>query len=194
MNEKRTIEDILIDMKDRSELMIDLAYSSLLYDNRQIAEEVYELEDYIDSLHHTVKREVLEEVHNKKMDIEDALMILRMASSSEVIADAAREIADVELRDVDLHPILKESIKESDTVFTRVRTSSKSVLCGKTLGNLKLASETGMTVIAIRRRKKWIYGPRSNTKILSGDILFARGPADGEKHLLALASGKTKQL
>ena len=57
-----------------------------------------------------------------------------------------------------------------------------------------MASETGMTVIAIRRGNKWKYGPDGDTKILAGDILFAKGPADGEKELLEIASGKKREI
>jgi len=120
--------------------------------------------------------------------------MIRLADSGELIADAAREIADVELRDVELHPVIKESIRESDTVFTRVEVSPQSILCNKTLGELRLASETGMMVIAIRRENRWKYGPSKNTKILANDVLFARGPADGEQHLIDLASGETSEL
>jgi len=41
----------LVELKDTSEMMIDLAYSSLLLNSRQLAEEVLELEDRIDNLH-----------------------------------------------------------------------------------------------------------------------------------------------
>ena len=119
---------------------------------------------------------------------------MKLAHAGEQIADAAQEIADVELRDVELHPILKMSIRESDVVFTKVQTEEQSVLCGKTLGELKLGSETGMLVIAMRHKNKWLYGPDKNTKIDSGDILFAKGPEDGEKHLIELATGKTKEI
>lgn len=193
MSEK-TIEDILLEIKDTSELMVDLAYSSLIYDNRRIAEEVYDLENYVDTLHQTFHRKTLEEVQKKNIDVDNALVMIRIADSGELIADAAREIADVELRDVELHPVIKESIRESDTVFTRVEVSPQSILCNKTLGELRLASETGMMVIAIRRENRWKYGPSKNTKILANDVLFARGPADGEQHLIDLASGETSEL
>ncbi|HEC80867.1 MAG TPA: PhoU family transcriptional regulator [Thermoplasmatales archaeon] len=185
---------MLLEIKDTSELIVDLAYSSLLYDNRRIAEEVYDLEDYVDTLHQTLHRKTLEEVQKKRIDVDNALAIIRLADSGELIADAAREIADVELRDVELHPVIKESVRESDTVFTRVDVSPDSILCNKSLGELRLASETGMTVIAIRRENRWKYGPSRNTKILANDVLFARGPADAEQHLINLASGETKEL
>ena len=186
---EKTSEDIVLEIKDKSELMVDLAYSSVLYDNKTIAEEVYELENLIDSLYRNLQKKSLEDVKNGKHSINEALIFLRIAHAGEQIADAAQEIADVELRDVEQHPILKLSIRESDVVFTRVKVTPKSVLCGKTLGELKLASEIGMMVIALRHKDKWLYGPNKNTKIDPNDILFARGPEDGEKHLVELANG-----
>ena len=191
---EKTVEDIVLEIKDQSELMIDLAYSSLLYDNTTIAKEVYDLEDLIDNLYKSLQRQTLESVEKKKLSVDDALTVLRLAEASEQIADAAQEIADVELRDVELHPILKMSIRDSDVVFTRTQVKKDSVLCNKTLGELKLASETGMMVIAMRHGDKWLYGPNKNTKIDSGDVLFAKGPEDGEKHLIELATGKTNKI
>ena len=191
---KKTVEDIVLEIKDKSELMIDLAYSSLIYDNTTIAKEVYDLEDLIDSLYKSLQKHALEQVENKKLGVNDALTVLRLAEASEQIADAAQEIADVELRDVELHPILKMSIRDSDVVFTRAQVKDNSILCKKTLGEIKLASETGMMVIAMRHGDKWLYGPNKNTRIDSGDVLFAKGPEDGEKHLIELASGKTNKI
>ena len=191
---EKTVEDIVLEIKDKSELMIDLAYSSIIYNNTTIAKEVYDLEDQIDNLYHSLQRQTLEQVENKKLSVNDALTVLRLAETAEQIADAAQEIADVELRDVELHPILKLSIRDSDVVFTRVEVNENSILCNKTLGELKLASETGMTIIAMRHGKKWLYGPNKNTKIDQYDILFAKGPEDGEKHLIDIASGKTDKI
>ncbi len=79
-------------------------------------------------------------------------------------------------------------------VFTKVEIKPLSILCGKTLGQLKLASETGMMIIAMRHKDKWLYGPNKNTKIDAEDILFAKGPEDGEKHLIELATGESKEI
>ena len=190
----KTAEDIVLEIKDKSELMVDLAYSSLLYDNRTIAEEVYDLENLIDNLYQNLQKGSLNDVQKGKLNVDDALTLMKLAQAGEHIADAAQEIADVELRDIELHPILKMSIRESDVVFTRVQVVPKSILCGKTLGQLRLASETGMMVIAMRHGDKWLYGPNKNTKIDPDDVLFAKGPEDGEKHLINLATGKTNKI
>ena len=191
---KKNAEEMVLEIKDKSELMVDLAYSSILYDNKTIAKEVYELENFIDALYHNLQKDTLEEVKKGKLSVDDALTLMKLAQAGEQIADAAQEIADVELRDVELHPIIKMSIRESDVVFTKVQVESKSILCGKTLGQLKLASETGMLVIAMRHKDRWLYGPNKKTRIESGDILFAKGPEDGEKHLINLATGKTNEI
>ena len=190
----KTVEEIVLEMKDKSELMIDLAYSSILYDSEKLAKEVYDLEDLVDVLYQTIQKKTLEKIAEKKISVSDALAILRLGEAGEQIADAAQEIADVELRDVELHPIIKMSIRESDQVFTRVEVLPDSILSNKTLGELKLASETGMMVIAMRHENKWLYGPNKDTKIEPGDILFAKGPNDGEKHLISLAKGEAKEL
>ena len=191
---EKSVEDIVLEMKDKSELMVDLAYSSLLYDNETIAKEVYDLEDLVDDLYQTLQKKTLENLSKNKLKVNDALALLRLGEAGEQIADAAQEIADVELRDVELHPILKLSIRDSDQVITRVKVESSSILANKTLGSLKLASETGMMVIAMRHGNKWLYGPNKNTKIDPEDILYAKGPEDGEEHLKNLASGKTDEL
>jgi uncharacterized protein with PhoU and TrkA domain len=193
MNKNR-VEDVVLEIKDKSELMVDLAYSSLLYNNKTIAEEVYDLENLIDELYETLHRDTLEDVSNQRLSVDSALTIIKLAKAGEEIADAAQEIVDVQLRDVELHPIIRMSLKESDEVLTRVMVNQNSVICGKTLGELKLGSETGMTVIAMRHKNRWLYGPNKKTKIDPEDILFAKGPEDAEKHLQDIAEGKTKEI
>jgi len=191
---EKTSEDIVLEIKDKSELMVDLAYSSLIYDNKTIAKEVYNLENLIDSLFQKIQKKSLEDVQKGKLKVDAALTLMRLAQAGEEIADAAQEIADVELRDVELHPILKMGVRESDEVLARTQVDSQSILCGKTLGKLKLGSETGMMIIAMRHKDRWLYGPNKNTKIDPGDILFAKGPEDGEKHLIDLATGEMGEI
>ena len=191
---KKSSEDIVLEIKDKSELMVDLAYSSLLYDNKIIAQEVYDLENLIDNLFQKIQKDSLEGVKTGKLSVNSALTLMRLAQAGEEIADAAQEIADVELRDVELHPILKLSVRESDEILTKIQVNSKSILCGKTLGKLKLGSETGMMIIAMKHKNRWLYGPNKNTRIDQDDILFAKGPEDGEKHLEELSKGITNKI
>ena len=67
------MEDTVLEIKDKSELIVDLAYSSLLYNNKTIAEEVYELENLIDELYQKLQRETLEHVSTKQLSVDSAL-------------------------------------------------------------------------------------------------------------------------
>jgi uncharacterized protein with PhoU and TrkA domain len=183
---------LILEMKDTSELMIDLAYSALLFNNREIAEEVYHLEDRIDKMNQKVQRDAISEF--ARDNPEAALTYIRLASSIEVIADSAREIADVVLREIEPHPILSESIRESEVIILNTKVSPSSILNKKTIGKVRLASETGMWVIAIRRKSKMLFGPDENTIIKAGDVLITRGPVGSEKIMKNLASGKLKKL
>ena len=130
---QKTIESKVLEIKDKSELMVDLSYSSLIYDNIPIAKEVYDLELVIDTLYEEIQQDVLNGVKEGTTSVDDAHLLMKLAKAGEEIADAALEIADVQLRDVDLHPIVKMSIRESDEVLTRVQVLESSILCNKTL-------------------------------------------------------------
>jgi len=191
---QETLESMVLDIKEKSELMVDLSYSSLLYNNTTIAKEVYDLEEHIDHLFERLHHDLFEEVKKENISVKTAQVLLKLAKAGEEIADAAREIADVQLRDVELHPILKLSIRESDEILTKIHVKKESMLCGKTLGELKLGTETGMIVIAMRHNRRWLYAPTKKTCIDADDILFAKGPEDGEAHLIKLAEGRTDKL
>jgi uncharacterized protein with PhoU and TrkA domain len=193
MSEKEA-EEMLLELKEKAELMLDLAYSSVIYDNKDIAKEVYELEDFIDILNVNLQKLAINDVKNDELGVNEAMAIIQLGIASEMIADAARGIADVELRDVELHPIIRESILESEEILVRTIISSSSILKNKKLGNVELASKTGMWVIAIKRKSKWIYGADGNTTLEEDDIIFARGAREGMDHFTALTEGKEKEI
>ncbi len=180
-----SMERQFLELKDTSELMVDLAYSALLYDNEDIAKEVMILEEVVDKLNYKIQRTAFNlSLEDKKVD--KALAIIRLANSIESIADAAMEIADVVLRDIEPHPIFKMSVMDSDVIITKTSVEKSSYLSEKTLGKSRVMTDTGMWVFAVKRGDNWIYGPDENTLIFGGDILFARGPREGQDEFLRL--------
>jgi uncharacterized protein with PhoU and TrkA domain len=176
----------LASLKDTSELMVDLAYSSLLLNSRELAEEVQELEEHVDKLHTEFELLILSSGF-KPEESKDFLGLIRLGIVAEEIADAAAEIADVVLRISEPHPILKLVIKEAEETVARVRVSGNSPLRGKRLRDTEIPEETGMWVLVIRRGKRWLR-PRPNTVIKAGDILIASGYAEGVEDLKRLVS------
>ena len=180
------IVERFVELKDTSELMMDLAYSSLLLNSRELAEEVQRLEEYVDKRHTDFELLVLSSKF-KKEEARGFLGLIRLGVVTEKIADAAAEIAEVVLRGIEPHPVLKLTIEEAEETVTYVRVTAVSSLVNKTLREARIPEETGMWVLAIRRRDKCIR-PKPGSKIEAGDILIASGYAEGEEDLKKLAS------
>jgi uncharacterized protein with PhoU and TrkA domain len=184
----KKIVDSLVVLKDTSELMIDLAYSSLFLNNQALAEEVAALENYMDNFHTDFERLVLSSGFTPA-ESKDFIGLIRIGVVTEKIADAAMEIADVVLRGLEPHPILKLVIEEAEETVTKVTVTENSSLVGRTIREAQIQDETGMWILVIRRGNWWLR-PRPNTVIYSGDVLIAAGYAEGEEDFESIALGK----
>ncbi|MBN1784560.1 MAG: hypothetical protein JW815_02360 [Candidatus Bathyarchaeota archaeon] len=187
----KEIVNKLVVMKDTSELMIDLAYSSLFLNNMSLAEEVAALENFMDDLHTDFEQLVLSSGFTSK-DARDFIGLIRLGVVTEKIADAAMEIADVVLRGLEPHPILKLVIEEAEETVTKVTVSETSTLVGKKIREAQIQEETGMWILVIRRGNWWLR-PRASTVIKAGDVLIAAGYAEGEADFESLVSGNKIQ-
>ncbi len=181
--------ELLIEMKNLSELAVDLSYLSLLYRNEEIAQEVSYIEEKVDNMKYEVQMLVLKSLKDKPdEELKILIAILELAHASEYIADSAKEIAQIIVEGLEIHPIFLQAMKEADEVITMIEVTEKSSLVGKTLGDAKLETNTGMHVIAIKRGSKWITNPSASTKIFAKDILIVKGTREGEKILRGICS------
>jgi uncharacterized protein with PhoU and TrkA domain len=166
--------------------MIDLAYSSLMLNSKELAEEVQRLEEYMDQLHTDFELLALTSDF-KKEEASGFLGLIRLGVATEKIADAAAEMAEVVLRGIEPHPVLKLAIREAEETVTQACVSAGSSLINKTLKQVRVHEETGMWVLAIKRGEKSLR-PKTDTKIEVGDVLIASGYAEGVEDLQKLAS------
>ncbi len=174
MSELEEIKSCLIEMKDISSLMVDLAFSSVMYNSEDIAEEVYLLEERMDELTLKVKKLALKAAKEEEKPTK-LLSIIEMASINEAISDAAYKIADLVLRDVEPHPIIQRIMEDTEEELGRITVRKGSVLIGQTLKQLKLPSKIGTRIIAIKRGTRYIYNPGKDDTIEEGDVLIAVG-------------------
>ncbi|MBP2031305.1 uncharacterized protein with PhoU and TrkA domain [Methanohalophilus levihalophilus] len=179
--------DIIVDMKNMAELSVGLAYSAILFDNIDIAEEVKALEVEMDSMKYDLQHWVLETAKHVE-DVDQLKGLLHLANASEGISDAAYSIADTVLRDIELHPIITLAVRGSDEVITRLEVDDCSPIVGKSFGDLKLGTETGVHIMAVKRAGRWVYGPSARTKVKSGDLLIGRGSHTGEEALMEMCA------
>jgi len=175
-----------VELKDTSELMMDLAYSSLMLNSKELAEEVEQLEERMDQLHTDFELLALTSDF-KKEEASGFLGLIRLGVATEKIADAAADMAEVVLRGIEPHPILKLTIREAEETVAQACVTSDSLLVGKTLKEARVHEETGMWILVIKRNDKCLR-PRGDSKIASGDVLVASGYAEGADDLKKLAS------
>ena len=126
-------------------------------------------------------------------DAEKLAGILQIAEAAETISNAAGDI--VKLLSVKLtHPILPRLLRESDEMIKKIVVGEDSAACDKSIADLRISSETGVRIVAIRRGDRWIYGPKGEVKLKRGDILIGVGPEEGLQHLNKFLKGEVRLL
>jgi uncharacterized protein with PhoU and TrkA domain len=187
--EDMNLKEIFIEMKNISELIVDLAYSSVLFDSEAIADEVSALEETMDELHYQLTLRALLASRTRE-DAEQISEILNVATAIKDISNHAQNIAEIVARDLDIHSVIQESLKYTDEKIFRVELEEQSQLIGIPLRESELASRIGVTVIAVRRGKRWVYNPPKRFIFSNSDILMARGTEEGHLILKEIAKGR----
>lgn len=186
------IKELLVEMKDISELIVDLAYSAVLFNSNEIGEEVRYLEVRMNKLNYQIRMMAMLAVRATD-DAEKLAGILQIAEAAENISNAATGIVDL-LSVKHSHPILPHLIRESDENLRPIEIYAESSACDRDIAGLRIGSETGVRIIAIRRGKDWIYGPGKNTVLKPKDMIIGRGPDSGLKTLEDFFKGKLEGL
>jgi uncharacterized protein with PhoU and TrkA domain len=177
--------DIMVELKDSSEAAVGLAYSSLLFNNRSLAAEVGTIEARSDILHDELESWVLRAAPEAR-NPDDLRGLLRIASASESMCDAARDMTWYVESGEPLHPVVQMALEETEETSAETLVERGSPADGRSLKELRVETETGMFVLALQRGSRWIYRPRAGFVLREGDRLISIGPEDGEEELAAL--------
>ena len=188
-----SVREALTEMKDVSEIMIDLAYSAALFNSHELAEEVLELEKRVDYLAYIIDMNTMLAARDAE-DAQHLTAVTTVAAATNKISDAAADIAAIVLKEIGIHPIVRKAFEQVEERLARVIVKPNSILANKKLGDLELAANIGVDVIAIRRQLEWTIDPSEEERIVEGDVLIARGAPHGVNELNALAAGKIKEM
>lgn len=170
--------DLLVEMKNSSEVAVGLAYSAILFRDKGLAAEVGAIEDATDEMHHELERWVLRSTA-EGADPDDLRGLLHLAFASERIADAAQEMTRLIEGEEEPHPVIAEALTETDEIVSEALVSPGAPAAERTLRALSLRTETGMDVLAVQRGGRWIYRPRGDFTLAAGDRVITVGPEDG---------------
>lgn len=188
-----SVREALTEMKDLSEIMIDLAYSAALFNSHELAEEVLELEKRVDYLAYIIDMNTMLAARDAE-DAQHLTAVTTVAAATNKISDAAADIAAIVLKEIGIHPIVRKAFEQVEERLARAIVEPNSILVNKKLGDLELAAKIGVDVIAIRRRREWTIDPVEDEKIMEDDVLIARGAPHGIDELKALAAAKIKKM
>jgi uncharacterized protein with PhoU and TrkA domain len=187
------VSDLLVEMKNLSELMIDLAYSAALFNDKELAEDVIELESRIDTLAYLLDMEIMIAARDAE-DAETLIGVSTVAAAADKISDAAADIAAIVTRNIGIHPIIGEIFEKVEERLMKATVKEGSVIAEKRIDELDLAARMGVDIIAIRRNRDWILDPDENVRVFLGDILITRGAPAGIKEFKDLAEGRLTKL
>ncbi len=187
--EPRSVRELLTEMKDISELIVDLAYSALVFDSKEMAEEVRDLEIRMDKLNYQIRLTAMM-ASRSLQDAESLTGILQVAEAAQHISDAAGDIVDLISEGIDTRPFLPFMLRDADEKFNAVRVAPDSQLVGRTIHDSDIETATGTQIIAIKRRSGgWVFNPDGSATLRGNDIAIVRGTEDGYGKFLRSARG-----
>ena len=176
--------DLLVEMKDLSEVAVGLAYSALVLRDEGLAAEVRHLEDRLDEMKDQLELWVLRAAGEPgRVDPSGLRGLLHLSQAAEDLGDQAQQMVWIIERQEEVHPVLALALGDSDEVVVNFTVAAGSQADGSTLGELRLNIEPGFTVLAIRRGGQYRYRPRGLVSLAPGDALIASGPDEGRDRL-----------
>jgi uncharacterized protein with PhoU and TrkA domain len=171
--------DVLVEMKNVSEVAVGLAYSALLFNDQSLAAEVTHLEDRLDEMRERLEVWVLRSAADE-LDPSPLRGLLHLGGAAEELGDAAQQMVWLVQEGEEMHPILRMALGDSDEVIAWVPVAPGSDLDGKRLAEARIEVETGFYLLAIRRAGRYVYRPRGHVQLQAGDELIASGPDEGQ--------------
>ncbi|MGQ4912846.1 MAG: potassium channel family protein [Candidatus Thorarchaeota archaeon] len=184
-----SVRDILTTMKSISELMIDLAYSALLFSSKELGEWVMELESEVDRLGYLLFMTLSLSVRGKT-DAELSVGLFRVCTSANRISDAAADIASLAVTGQEIHSTIKAALQRSEERLVTARVGDGSEIADLSISDINDKFGIAVDVTAVRRDGTWVVNPPSDFVVRAGDALFFRGAIGGTARLYELSTGE----
>ena len=178
---------MLAEAKDASELMVDLAYAALYFDDEGMADAVLGLEENMSNLVHEMRSLAMLAVRHPR-EVKGMSSVLQVVSSIEQIANAAVDIAKIVLHHLGIPQALIVDLAQADEVAHRLVVAAGSHLANRPLRDMELPVAVGMRVVAIQRGRRWLTDVRGDSIVEPRDVLFMRGDPAGIVRLRELAA------
>jgi len=173
MRRIKSLKEMLIKMRDLSDLMVEMGYASLLQDDIELAGEVNKIKRRIRELTYEMRISAIYAAKGlSREEIPQIASLLQIGVAVKEISDGIDDMVEIVARGV--HPIVK-AVYRRDTIIKRMIVEKGSKIEGKSLKEAKIPEETGFMIKAIRREDDWFFEPGAKRILKAGDVLLLRG-------------------
>src|ERR1051326_864645 len=121
----RNLKTMLSEAKDSSELMVDLAYAAVYFNDMDMAEEVDELEERLSELVHDMRAIAVLAARSPR-DADAMASVLQVIGAIERIGNAAVDISRIVTRRLGIPRALVADLANAEEVSHRVRVREAS--------------------------------------------------------------------
>ena len=196
MAKTKSLKEILILLRNYSQLIVDLGYSAVLEDNLDLAQEAFRVKAVIKELGYQLRKEALMVARLSRAareDIPQIANILQIGVAIKEISDGIDDLIEITIRNVGVHPIIKIAYTRTDIRITRYEVGLESKVDGKKLDEIDIDPKSGFRVIAVRRGDEWVLDPPKANKIQSDDVLIVEGNDMAIRKMQEYVKGKKKE-
>ncbi|MFX1503133.1 MAG: potassium channel family protein [Promethearchaeota archaeon] len=180
-----SLKDILREMKQKIDLMIDLAYSAIKFSSKELADEVSKIEQ---SIHELIFLFNIQIVQTNVGGFEEAKKlepIVVMGYSIDKISDALADIARVVYINSDINEFTQLFWNEVPEPIVKITVKSGCEFVNKYRKDIHFRSLYGVDLIVIKRDNQWLFSRKE--KVLENDILIVKGELEPIKELKRIA-------
>jgi uncharacterized protein with PhoU and TrkA domain len=173
----RNAKEILEDLRRISQIIVDLGYSAILQDNKDLAVEANILKRKINELSYEIRLSIIyasKGAWTTRQEIEQLASVLQVGVAAKEISDGVEDLIAIVLRGKGIHPILR-------SVFGR-KYKMQLIKIPKDIkefptSHLNISEE--IDIEYVRREDVIKFGPLGDSfKIKPEDILLLSGPPE----------------
>ncbi len=173
MRKGKNLKEMLVRLRDLTDLMVELGYAAILQDDRELAQEAQRLRDEIREVAYNMRILTIFAAKGlPRKDVEQLSSLLQIGVAVKEISDGIDDMVEIVSRGV--HPIVQAAYRR-DFIMKVMDVEGECPVDGKSLEKARIPEETGFFIRAIRRGDEWIFYPNSKTVLKKGDRIFLKG-------------------
>lgn len=180
-----SLKDILKEMKQSIDLMIDLAYSAIKFNSKEIADEASKIEKRIHELTFLLNLQIIQTQAGGFKEAKKLEPIVVMGYSIDKISDALADIARVVYINSDISEFTQLFWDEVPEPIVKITVRHGCEFINQYRKEVHFRSKHGVDLIAIKRNDNWLFN--KDEKVLEDDILIIKGELEPIKELKKLA-------